>query len=127
MFTEWELQDVFKTGEDTPTFQPTATLKEDDIDPDDVRPYTQFGKLAELGDAFPFDSQVNKAVFSWDEIVSHPLEKAVPSDGVVTEKSGKQTWRYHYQNGKCTKMELEDPQLEGGRMCFDGEGNELAA
>ena len=132
MFTEWEIQDIFKTGEDAPTTFKPAVLREEDIDPEfpGGRPYTQnieLEKLSELNGGLPFTSHMNKVAFSWDEIVSQPLEKTVPSDGVVTEKNGKQTWRYFYQTGKCVRMELEDLDLPGAKMLFDGEGNEIAA
>ncbi len=91
--------------------------------------YSQHEELEKLTRGEPLMKSAGIVNTGWDEQVSTPLVKRanVPQDGSVIEKCGTQTWKYHYQSGQCWRMELEDPEVAGGRMFFDGEGNELAA
>jgi hypothetical protein len=63
----------------------------------------------------------------WDEQVSVPLSKAEKrhADGIEIEKHGKQTWHWHWQGGELVKSMVEDPDLPGGVMHFDRDGNEI--
>jgi len=81
----------------------------------------------------PFE-ELNKTAgidFDWSAPVSvgtdAPLATNHPKDGETIERNGKQLWKYTYKGGICTHMLLQDPDLEDGRMEFDGQGNEIAA
>lgn len=123
--TSLELDEIF--GRES---APAAAVKLDEatIDPDDIRPYVPSRELEKLS-----EGQFSKTVapFSWNEIVSaspQPLEKdEKPKDGMTEERCGRQNWRYFHKDGKCIRIELQDPDIAGGKMLFDGDGNEIAA
>jgi hypothetical protein len=109
---------------------PLKSIDAENLDGDEslAHPLAKFVEKAQL-------DYLHKAAgvhdFRWDEPVSvstdAPMEKSAPKNGVVVEKIENQTWRYRYAKGSLVKIELEDPEIEGGRMEFDGNGNEIAA
>lgn len=103
----------------------THVNRVDDAMPDPVGSFFARAAMAqELGKSAPGAD--------WDEeLGGGALEKNTSEvrhkDGVEVEKCGAQIWRYTYAGGTITAIELEDPELPGGRMSFDAEGNEVAA
>ena len=67
------------------------------------------------------------AYSGWDEQVSAPRSKVEKrhADGIEIEKHGNQTWHWHWQGGELVKSMVEDPDLPGGVMHFDRDGNEI--
>jgi len=69
--------------------------------------------------------------FDWSAPISvgtdAPLAKNHPHDRETIERNGKQLWTYTYRNGALVKFMVQDPDLPGGLMHFDGEGNEIIA
>jgi len=100
--------------------------RQDWIEPD---VYVQSEELEKLGRGEPLSLMKNVGVVdsSWDDEASAPLKKRAPQDGQVVEKCGKQTWTYTYSNGALVRSMVQDPDLPGGSMYFDQEGNEIAA
>lgn len=100
-------------------------------------PDSGFAKLAtqianRLGFSGEYGSAVGRGGRSLAKRAEERLEKRADepahADGTEIEECGKQTWKYVYKDGKCVRMECEDPDLPGrGRLYFDGDGNELGA
>jgi|SRR5579862_2437078 len=69
--------------------------------------------------------------FDWSAPVSvgadAPLAKNHPRDGETIERIGKQVWTHTYRNGVLVKSMVQDPDLPGGLMHFDKNGDEIAA
>ena len=85
-----------------------------------------FEKLFEP-DAQELEKHAGVVNARWDEQVSVPLSKVEKrhADGVEVEKHGNQTWHWHWQGGELVKSMVEDPNLPGGVMHFDRDGNEI--
>jgi hypothetical protein len=55
------------------------------------------------------------------------IDEPVHADGTEVEKIGDAVWKYVYENNALVEMSVTDPELPGGAMCFDSDGNEKAA
>jgi hypothetical protein len=91
-------------------------------------PMPQFCAATDSLEKLLLGGELTKAADSgWDEKVSTPLAKSEKPhpDGIEIEKHGGQTWHWHWQGGELVKSMVEDPDLPGGVMHFDGDGNEV--
>lgn len=73
----------------------------------------------------PIDPSWNEPVGLLEKREREPEEFS--SDGIVTEKNGSQVWHYTVNGGKIVHMKVEDEDVPGGVLHFDGDGNEIAA
>lgn len=80
----------------------------------------KFGKL-------PIDPSWNEPVGLLEKREREPEPEEFSSDGIVTERNGNQVWHYTVNAGQITHMKVEDEDVPGGVLHFDGDGNEIAA